>query len=47
MKKIMEKPEVKVMKLEAMDVITTSGVKQDGVTIQQLTTSDDNNSICF
>ena len=48
MKKKMEKPFIKVMKLEAMNVIATSPVPQeDGVTIQQLSTANDNRSIGF
>lgn len=42
-----EEPEVKVVKLEAMNVIATSGTKSDGVTIQQLSTANDNISIGF
>jgi len=41
-----EKPTVKVVQFESMDVITTSG-EVEGVTIQQLTTAQGNNSILF
>jgi len=49
MKKKMEKPFINVMKLEAMDVIATSGVvvQEPGYTIQSLTTVGDNASIGF
>ena len=48
MKKKMEKPFIQVMKLDAMDVIATSKeVQEDGLSIQQLTTPNDNASIGF
>ncbi len=48
MKKKIEKPFIKVMKLEAMDVIATSYVTQDdGFVFQKLTTANDNASIGF
>ena len=48
MKKKMEKPFIQVMKLNAMDVIATSKETQEnGLSIQQLSTPNDNKSICF
>lgn len=49
MKKSINKPEVKVVKLQKMNVIATSGEggSPDGLTIQSLTTAGDNNSILF
>ena len=49
MKKKMDMPFIKVMKLDAMDVIATSSTqpKEDGLTIQSLTTAEDGNSIGF
>lgn len=48
MKKKMDKPFIQVMKLDAMDVIATSTPpKEDGLTIQSLTTAEDGNSIGF
>jgi hypothetical protein len=44
----MEKPFINVMKLEAMDVIATSGVVQEpGYTIESLTTTQGDTSIGF
>lgn len=42
----MEKPFIKMMKLDAMDIVTASE-KEDGLTIQSLTTAEDNKSIGF
>ena len=48
MKKKMEKPFIQVMKLNAMDVIATSKETQEnGLSIQQLSTPNDNKSIGF
>ena len=48
MKKKMEKPFIQVMKLNAMDVIATSKeTNEKGLTIEQLTTSEGNQSIGF
>ncbi len=48
MKKKIEKPEVKVMKLQKMNVIATSGGgNPEGLTIQGLTTTYDNNPILY
>ncbi len=44
----MEKPFIKVMKLDAMDIVTASAEQQNnGLSIQQLTTPNDNASIGF
>lgn len=48
MKKKMDKPFIQVMKLDAMDVIATSGVPQrDGVSLEQLSTPNRNQSLGF
>lgn len=50
MKKKIVKPEVKVMKLQKMNVIATSGEvggSPEGLTIQQLTTAGNDDSILY
>ena len=46
MKKKMVKPFIQVMKLDAMNVIATSG-QESGLTMQGLTTAEDNKSVGF
>lgn len=48
MKKKMDKPFIKVMKLDAMDVIATSNVTtESGLTTESITLANDGNSLGF